>query len=192
MRLICKWPIARMLIFAVGALSMCLGLAQGQASVDAKSMVPRDAKTSDTPEALSPVEIPSTSTQGQQELFKVRYLKKLTLPYREAKKVYFTACTAVGREFGNATHVRPRFTLVLGAKTDVVNYPARELQLKKWDKYMFAQGVVLLAFEDLLPLEEKKRLTKLAINWADATVDVGELKGTRAEDTQTEARGGKP
>ena len=73
----------------------------------------------------------------------------------------------------------PRLTLVLGADQDRLYFPNREIQLKKWDKYEFAQGVVLLAVNDMLPEEKKDSLSKLALLEAESTVDVRELKGGR-------------
>jgi len=40
---------------------------------------------------------------------------------------------------------------------------------------MFAQGVVIFAFEDLLPDGEKTAVAKRAITWADSTVDAKRL-----------------
>jgi len=50
------------------------------------------------------------------------------------------------------------------------------VQLTKWNKYQFAQGVVMLAVDDLLPTDMKISLTKLAVSTADSTVGVDELK----------------
>jgi hypothetical protein len=35
-----------------------------------------------------------------------------------------------------------------------------------------AQGVVVFAFEDLMPVEQRLILAKRAVNWADATVEI--------------------
>jgi len=43
--------------------------------------------------------------------------------------------------------------------------------LTKWDPYLFAQGVVIFAFEDLLPDGERMAVAKRAVTWADSTVD---------------------
>lgn len=75
--------------------------------------------------------------------------------------------------------MRPRVTLVLGTSSTVVYYPTREIQLAKWDKYEFAQGVVLLAIENLLPLEERLSLTKLAVLQAESSISVNDLKAAR-------------
>jgi hypothetical protein len=69
--------------------------------------------------------------------------------------------------------------LLLGTDIEGLFYPKREIQLKKWDKYQFAQGVVMLAVSDLLPKEKKLSLARLAVLEAESTVDVGDLKSTR-------------
>src|SRR5712691_2934263 len=85
-----------------------------------------------------------------QELFTIRSPKNQKVPSAEAEKVYLSACAVVKREFNRTTTIRPRLTLVLGANTEGVYYREREIHLTKWDRHMFAQGVVLLAVEDLL------------------------------------------
>jgi hypothetical protein len=42
--------------------------------------------------------------------------------------------------------------------------------------YLFAQGVVMLAFEDLMPLQQGMTMAKRAVTWADATVDVEQFR----------------
>ena len=49
------------------------------------------------------------------------------------------------------------------------------VRLTKWDRHAFAQGVVLFAFEDLMPVEQRLMLAKRAVIWADSTVDVERL-----------------
>jgi len=36
---------------------------------------------------------------------------------------------------------------------------------------LFAQGVVMFAFEELLPAGERMAVAKRAVTWADSTVD---------------------
>lgn len=67
---------------------------------------------------------------------------------------------------------------MLGSEADRVYYAKREIQLRKWDKYKFAQGVVILAAEALLTQDEKFSLTGMAVTEAEATVDVRQLKGS--------------
>ena len=69
----------------------------------------------------------------------------------DAETVYFSACSAVEREFRISRPLRPQVTLVIGADENTAYWDAREIRLTKWDPYSFAQGVVIFAFEDLLP-----------------------------------------
>jgi hypothetical protein len=69
-------------------------------------------------------------------------------PAAEAQKIYSSACSVVQREFGGNRSVTPRVTLVLGADKNVVWLEEREIRLTKWDRYAFAQGVVMVAFQD--------------------------------------------
>jgi hypothetical protein len=94
----------------------------------------------------------------------------------EAEKVYLRACEAVEKEFNRSTPVRPHLILRLGGSDDVLHYPMQEIQLKKWDKYRFADAVVELALHDMLSLEDKARLRNIAVNEAGATVSICELK----------------
>jgi hypothetical protein len=66
--------------------------------------------------------------------------------------------------------------LLIGSESDRVYFPKHEIQLKKWDKYKFAQGVVMLAADALLSPDKKISLTRLAVSEAESTVDVHELK----------------
>ena len=68
----------------------------------------------------------------------------------EVHHVYLSACTAVQREFDNRFVLRPTIALVLGADNNRVIYDKKTILLKRWDRGLFAQGVVILAFEDLL------------------------------------------
>ena len=61
----------------------------------------------------------------------------------EAERIYLLACSAVQREFGSNRVVRPQVTVVLGADKDVVSFDEREIELTKWDRHAFAQGVRL-------------------------------------------------
>ena len=68
----------------------------------------------------------------------------------------------------------------MGADRNSLYYPKREIRLRKWDKYKFAQGVVILALDDLMPEDKKLSLSKLAVLEADSTVDVRLLKSSRS------------
>jgi hypothetical protein len=71
---------------------------------------------------------------------------------------------------------RPRFTLVLGSEKDELAFSEREVRLRKWDGFLFAQGVAVLALEDLMPQDERVSIAKRAVGWADATVNVSNLR----------------
>ena len=92
----------------------------------------------------------------------------------EATKVYLSSCAVVQREFGIGHELRPGVTLVVGAEKDILEFNRREIRLTKWDPYLFAQGVVMLAFEDLLPKKELLTVAKRAVNWAGSTIDARE------------------
>jgi hypothetical protein len=94
----------------------------------------------------------------------------------EVNRVYLSACSAVQREFYNRTAPRPTVALILGADKNIIDYDKKTILLRKWDRYLFAQGVVLLAFEDLLTPERRLGMVTRAVNLADASVDVRELR----------------
>lgn len=64
--------------------------------------------------------------------------------------------------------------MVLGADSNVVRFDAREIRLTKWDRNAFAQGVVMLAFEDVM-LDRRVAMANRAVMWVDTTVDVERL-----------------
>jgi len=59
------------------------------------------------------------------------------------------------------------------AESNEARLETREVRLTKWDSYLFTQGVVIFAFEDLMPTKDRMAMIRQAINWADASVDVG-------------------
>jgi hypothetical protein len=93
----------------------------------------------------------------------------------EVDKVYLSACTAVQREFGDSAVLRPPIALVLGADIDAVDRDKKTILLERWDRTLFAQGVVILAFDDLLTPQRRRTITNRAVNWAQATVGVAEI-----------------
>ena len=90
----------------------------------------------------------------------------------EVDKVYLSACSAVQREFGGTRPVRPQFTLVLGADRDQADLDRWEIRLIKWNPDLFAQGVVIFAFEELMPLDHRMAAARRAVNWAGSTVEI--------------------
>jgi hypothetical protein len=102
-----------------------------------------------------------------------KHKQRMSTP--EAEKVYSSACSVVQEEFVVKRPILPRVKLVLGAKKNAVLWGEREIWLTRWDRYLFAQGVVMLAFADLLTGDRKIAMTKRAVNWADATVEIERL-----------------
>jgi len=117
----------------------------------------------------------TTACLAQEPLVTVTQNGKHKWAADEVDKIYLSACAAVQREFGGDHAVRPRVALVLGSDKNAVNFKAREVALVKWDRDLFAQGVVLLAFEDLMTVERRLRIAKRAVNWTDATVEVAQM-----------------
>lgn len=105
----------------------------------------------------------------------IRSKGKQKWPAGEVQKIYLSACSVVQREFGGNRPVAPRVTLVLGADQNEIWFQGREVRLKQWDGYAFAQGVVWLAFEDLMPSQQRLTIAKRAVVWADSTVEIEQL-----------------
>jgi hypothetical protein len=93
----------------------------------------------------------------------------------EVEKIYFSACSVVREEFDVKRPMLPRVKLVLGTSENRVLFDEREIWLTRWDRYLFAEGVVILAFDDLLTGDRKIAMTKRAVNWADSTVEIERL-----------------
>jgi hypothetical protein len=155
-----------------GALVCCPGFAHAQASGKSSPFI-GSAPGGGGPDATatSPQIRPAQPLLGQ-DLFPVLNPEHRPISNAEAEKVYLAACAVVEREFGCAAPLRPRLTRVLGANADQLLYPGPEIRLTKWDKFLFAQGVIALAFDDLL-VRERVRLSHLAVSRSEATVDVG-------------------
>lgn len=117
-----------------------------------------------------------TTACSAQDGLSVRNRKNQKWPAAEAQKIYLSACSAVQREFGRTTRLAPQVTLVLGADKNEVWVPGREIRLIEWSPNAFAQGVVWLAFEDLLPWQQRLSMAARAVNWADSTVEVEQLR----------------
>src|SRR6266446_7201654 len=107
-----------------------------------------------------------------QNLLTVQVKAKQKWPAEEADKLYLSACSAVQREFGGSRSIRPQITLVLGANKDQAVIDSREIRLIKWNPYLFAQGVVVIAFEDLMPPEHRSAVARRAVNWAGSTIEI--------------------
>ena len=93
----------------------------------------------------------------------------------EVEKIYSSACSVVQREFEIKHPLHPQVRLVLGADKNEIWFVGREIRLTKWNPYAFAQGVVWLAFEDLMPSQQRLTIAKRAVTWADSTVEIERL-----------------
>ena len=93
----------------------------------------------------------------------------------EVNRVYVSACTAVEREFGDRKLRHPNIKLVLGAGQNAVDFDKKTVLLRRWDQSLFAEGVVILAFEGILTPERRMIITNRAVSLAQATVNVSEL-----------------
>ena len=102
-----------------------------------------------------------------------RHKERLATP--EVEKIYSSACSVVEREFDIKHPLRPQVRLVLGAEKNEIWFVGREIRLTKWNPYAFAQGVVWLAFEDLMPSQQRLTIAKRAVTWADSTVEIERL-----------------
>ena len=111
-----------------------------------------------------------------QDRLSVRNTKNQKWPAAEAEKIYRSACSVVQGEFGRILPIAPEVMLVLGADKNEVSFTGREIRLTKWNRNAFAQGVVWLAFEDLMPSQQRLAIAARAVNWADSTVEVGQLR----------------
>ena len=118
-----------------------------------------------------------TTVSAAQDGLTVRNDANQKWPSAEAEKIYLSACAVVQREFGASRELRPRVTLVLGTNknNEGLFFNSREIRLAKWDRYMFAQGVVWLAFEDLMPQDQLLLVSKRAVAWANATVAADQI-----------------
>ena len=105
-----------------------------------------------------------------QQLLTVQVKGSQKWPAEEVDKLYVSACSAVQREFGGAQPVRPQLTLVLGADKDQADLDKREIRLIRWNPDLFAQGVVVFAFQDLMPPEHRLAVAHRAVNWAGSTI----------------------
>jgi hypothetical protein len=97
----------------------------------------------------------------------------------EAERIYSRVCETVEKALKREIPVRPRVIVQLGARENVLRYPMGEIMLKKWDAYRFADGVVDLALRDVVPTDERVRLSNSAVREAATTVTVCELKACR-------------
>ena len=110
-----------------------------------------------------------------QEGLTIQNRSKEKVPEAEIQKLYLSACTVVRQEFHDQHVDNPVVTLVIGADKDEILLEDREIRLIRWQPYLFTQGVVMQAFQDLLPVQRKLNMTIRAVNQADASVAVQQL-----------------
>ena len=137
---------------------------------------------------LASASLAQTSSDGS---FSVQHIKHEDFSLnaaqmREAETLYKSACEVVQREFhGSAGKLHPHFKVVIGADHNEVNgliphnkqsETGTEIRLKKWNPRMFAQGVVVLAFDELLSTDVISQLGNRAIRYSGAAVDVADVK----------------
>jgi hypothetical protein len=101
----------------------------------------------------------------------------------EAESLYQSACGAVQNDFHSAAELHPRFTVIIGAERNEVHSAGMKVDdsrvqiwMKKWNPTVFAQGVVVLAFQELLTRDLITQLGNRAVSYSNATVDVAGLK----------------
>lgn len=140
----------------------------------------KQSASTDTPDLPGQQAVSGDTPSANGGFFTIRNPRNQTVPDAEAQTIYLSACRVVEQEFSRTDPVRPRLTLVLGADRDSLYYPKSEIRLRKWNKYKFAQGVVMLALDDLMPEDKKLSLSKLAVLEADSTIDVRLLKSSRS------------
>jgi hypothetical protein len=87
-----------------------------------------------------------------------KHKERVSIP--EVEKIYSSACSVVQRDFDLGHPLHPQVRLVLGADKNEIWFAGREVRLTKWDRYAFAQGVVWLAFEDLMPSQQRLTIAK--------------------------------
>ncbi len=116
----------------------------------------------------------TTACLAQEPLVAVSSKGKQKWPVAEVDKIYLSACSAVQQEFSGNRTVGPRITLLLGADKDGIDFDKREIQLVRWDRVLFAQGVVAVAFSDLMPAQRRITIAKRSLRWADATIEVAQ------------------
>ena len=111
-----------------------------------------------------------------QTLFDVRNTKNQKWPEAEANRIYMSTARAIAAEFKLPQPMYAHFTLILGADENSVDIDARELRLKEWDTYFYAEGVLRLDFDQMMSPEGKMRLARRAVAESEATVTVDQAR----------------
>lgn len=115
--------------------------------------------------------------------FEVSNPKHQKLPIDEAGRIYISACSLAARTIRpeRPAHLRPKFTLVMGAADDqmVRDEAGSEIHLKVWNPATFAQAVVILAAREILKNEDVEGIVRTAVLSAQASVSVNDLRQAR-------------
>jgi hypothetical protein len=131
--------------------------------------------------SLSLVGLAQTSSDGS---FSVHHSKKENFSLSaaqmgDAESIYHNACIVVQHDFqSGAGELHPHFTVIIGAERNEIHlrHPEGEIWMKKWNPMLFAQGVVVLAFDRSLMPDVVEQMANRAIRYANATVDVSRLR----------------
>ena|ERR1700739_1507776 len=118
--------------------------------------------------------------QPSDSRFSVRYAKHAhfvlsATQMADAEKLYQSACAVVERELRANKGLRPRFTVLVGAKRNEL-HSAAELWLTEWNPELFTQAVVVLSFDQMLSDGLRLQLTRRALQYNAAPMDVSQLK----------------
>jgi len=115
--------------------------------------------------------------------FEVSNPKHQKLPMDEAGRIYTSACALAARAIRpeRPPHLRPTFTLVLGAADDqlVREKAGSEIHLKAWNPANFARAVVMLAAREILKNEDVEDIVRTAVMSEQASVSVSDLRQGR-------------
>lgn len=135
--------------------------------------------------AVSSVGLAQTSSDGS---FSVRHLKKTNFSLsqaemQEAESIYRSACAVVQNDFrGGTAELHPHFTVVVGTDHDEIfsrRAQSDEIWMKKWNPVLFSQGVVFLAFDQMLTPDVLVQLSSRAVRQSKAAVAVSGLANAR-------------
>jgi hypothetical protein len=130
---------------------------------------------------LSSLGFAQSSSDGS---FSVHQLNNTRFPLKpaeliEAESIYHSACLVVQREFHKgANEPCPHFTVLVGAARNELQSKRThegQIRMKKWDLIVFAQGVVVLTFDQILARDMIVQLASQALRQSNA-VDVAGVK----------------
>jgi hypothetical protein len=134
---------------------------------------------------LAAAGLAQTSSDGS---FSVRHSTKPTFSLskgemREAESLYRNACAVVEHDFHSGVgQLHPHLTVIVGEDRNEVHaentelHVGNEIWMKKWEPTVFAQGVVVLAFGQMLTVDVIKQLGMRAVRYSNATENVAGLK----------------